>query len=88
MQPGPAIGDALREKPQGGLPLFARSAATDSAANIRGGTAAMNEALLDKTTVHRAMFRNGLGWVDFEWGDVKKGIAHIIAQRSASPRTA
>lgn len=29
------------------------------------------------------MFRNGLGWVDFEWGDSKKGIAHIIAQRMA-----
>jgi hypothetical protein len=74
---------ALREKALAGLPLFARSAMKDSDANIRRGTAAMNQALLNKTTVHRAMFRNGLGWVDFEWGDAKKGIAHIIAQRMA-----
>jgi hypothetical protein len=38
-----------------------RSAMKGSDANIRRGTAAMNKALLDKTTVHRAMFRNGLG---------------------------
>jgi hypothetical protein len=52
------------------MPLFARSAMKDTEANIRRGLAAMNQALLNKATVHRAMFRNGLGWVDFEWGDV------------------
>lgn len=91
-QPGFAIGDALREKAQDGLPLFSRSAMKDNEANIRRGTAAMNEALLNKTTVHRAMFRNGLGWVDFEWGDVglvkpsgktkgAMGLAHILEAR-------
>jgi Large polyvalent protein associated domain 39/phage-Barnase-EndoU-ColicinE5/D-RelE like nuclease1 len=92
VQPGFAITDALREKAQNGLPLFARSAMKDSDANIRRGTAAMNAALLNQTTVHRAMFRNGLGWVDFEWGDVgtvkasgktkgAMGLAHILEAR-------
>ena len=53
----------------------------------------MNKALLDKTSVHRAMFRNGMGWVDFVWGregaaaDSKgkrkgaMGLAHIMEAR-------
>jgi hypothetical protein len=31
---------------------------------------AINQALLNQTTVHRAMFRNGLCWIDFAWGDI------------------
>jgi hypothetical protein len=27
------------------------------------------------------MFRSGMGWVDFVWGDEKRGLAHIIARR-------
>lgn len=62
-------------------------------ANIRRGKEAMAKALSEKTTVHRAMFRTGMGWVDFVWGDVggdvksngqrpgEKGIAHIIEAR-------
>jgi hypothetical protein len=73
-------------------PLFSRSAMKDSDANIRRGQAALQQALLSQTTVHRAMFRNGLGWVDFVWGDagtVKTsgnvvggmGLAHILEAR-------
>ena len=48
---------------------------------------------MNKSTVHRAMFRQGMGWVDFEWGSEggkitakgkrpgAKGIAHIIEAR-------
>jgi hypothetical protein len=45
--------------------LFSRSAMKDSDANIRRGVAAMNLALLVKIMAQRAMFRNGLSWVDF-----------------------
>ncbi len=61
-------------------------------ANIARGKEAMNRALLDKTSVHRAMFRNGLGWVDFVWGSTGRitdsgrtrgamGISHILEAR-------
>jgi hypothetical protein len=61
-------------------------------ANIDRGMQALAKAVTEKTTVHRAMFRNGLGWVDFVWGDegrVKpsgktvggKGISHIVEAR-------
>ena len=74
--------------------LFSRSPMKSVEANIRRGRDAMQRALLDKTTVHRAMFRAGLGWVDFEWGDdgrpkargamsKGKGIQHIVTQRMA-----
>ncbi len=74
-------------------PLFSQSAMKSVEANIKRGRDAMTKALLDKTSVHRAMFRNGLGWVDFVWGDeggkIKKsgkrpgakGIAHILEAR-------
>lgn len=64
-------------------------------ANIKRGREAMNIAITERRTVHRAMFNHELGgWVDFEWGDdgltkpfnkkgepVGKGIAHIIEAR-------
>ena len=61
-------------------------------ANIARGREAMNRAIVGKTDVHRAMYRQGLGWVDFVWGDVgvllpsgktkrAMGIAHIIESR-------
>lgn len=61
-------------------------------ANIRRGREALARALDGKTSVHRAMYRNGLGWVDFVWGDegvVKPsgktkgamGLAHIVEAR-------
>ena len=53
-------------------------------ANVRRGTQALTKALDEQTTVHRAMFRNGLGWVDFVWGDAKKGLVHIIERRQTS----
>ncbi|GAB3376189.1 putative barnase/colicin E5 family endoribonuclease [Azotobacter armeniacus] len=48
--------------------------------------------MADKTSVHRAMFRNGLGWIDFVWrstGRVKPsgksvgamGLSHIVEAR-------
>ncbi|HBJ5996925.1 TPA: hypothetical protein LCS64_004053, partial [Acinetobacter baumannii] len=53
-------------------------------ANITRGKAAMNKAIMEKTTVHRAMYRNDLGWVDFEYGSDKQGIKHIIKRRMES----
>lgn len=62
-------------------------------ANIARGLKALAKALTEKTTVHRAMYRNGLGWVDFIWGDEggeikkngkrpgEKGISHILEAR-------
>lgn len=71
---------------------FSRSAMKSVTANIDRGMQALAKAVTEKTTVHRAMFRNGLGWVDFVWGDegrVKpsgktvggKGISHIVEAR-------
>lgn len=70
-----------------------RSAMKSVEANIARGLKALAKALDEKTTVHRAMFRNGLGWVDFIWGDEggeirknntrpgEKGISHILEAR-------
>ncbi len=52
----------------------------------------MNTAITEKRTVHRAMYRNELGWIDFEWGDTGRirpngktsggmGLSHIIEAR-------
>lgn len=41
------------------------------------------EIIRDYILPARAMHRAGLGWVDFVWGDDKRGIAHILAQRQA-----
>ena len=72
---------------------LSQSAMKSVEANIKRGREAMTKALLDKTTVHRAMFRQGMGWIDFEWGDEggeitskgkrpgAKGIAHIVEAR-------
>ena len=72
---------------------LSQSAMKSVVANIKRGREAMTQALLNKSTVHRAMFRQGMGWVDFEWGDEggeitpkgkrpgAKGIAHIIEAR-------
>ncbi|BBL74201.1 PLxRFG domain-containing protein [Methylomagnum ishizawai] len=75
-----------------GQPLFSRSAMKDIDANIRRGRDALAKAVLEKTSVHRAMFRNGLGWVDFVWGKTGRvkpsgktvggmGLAHILEAR-------
>lgn len=69
-----------------------RSAMKDIDANIQRGLDALAKAVTERTSVHRAMFRNGLGWVDFVWGSegaVKTsgktkgamGIAHILEAR-------
>lgn len=71
-----------------------RSAIKSVEANIKRGLAALNKALLDKTSVSRAMYRSGMGWVDFVWGDEggkinpkngsrrgAKGLSHIIDAR-------
>lgn len=61
-------------------------------ANVRRGLESLAKALDEKITVHRAMFRNGLGWVDFVWGDTgivkpngktkgAMGISHILEAR-------
>ncbi|MGZ5056594.1 MAG: putative barnase/colicin E5 family endoribonuclease, partial [Methylobacter sp.] len=72
---------------------FSKSPMKSVEANVKRGREAMNKALLDKTTAHRAMFRTGMGWVDFVWGDEgatptmegkrkgAKGISHIIEAR-------
>lgn len=49
------------------------SAIKSVSANIKRGEKAMNTALTNKTTVHRAMYLQGDddfagGWVDFVWG--------------------
>jgi len=73
--------------------LASKSAMKSVLANIRRGREAMTKALLDKSSVHRAMFRQGMGWVDFVWGDEggnvtakgkragAKGLAHILEAR-------
>lgn len=71
-----------------------RSAMKSVEANIRRGQKAMAKALLEHTSVFRAMYRNGLGWVDFLWGyegDPKissrgvrkgqRGLLHILEAR-------
>lgn len=71
-----------------------QSAMKSVKANLSRGRAAMNTAIAEKRTVHRAMYHNELGWIDFEWGDdgltkplnkkgepIGKGISHIIEAR-------
>ena len=74
---------------------YSRSPIKSVDANIKRGREAMNTAIAERRTVHRAMFNHNLdGWVDFEWGDdgltkpfnkkgepVGKGISHIIEAR-------
>ncbi|OOF62026.1 ADP-ribosyltransferase-containing protein [Rodentibacter pneumotropicus] len=73
--------------------LYSRSPIKSVEANIKRGREAMNTAITERRTVHRAMFNHDLdGWVDFEWGDVGRmlpngktkgamGISHIIDKR-------
>jgi hypothetical protein len=94
------LADALVAYGQGGAvgvrkvagPKFSLSAMKSVDANILRGRKSLASALTDKTTVHRAMFRNGLGWVDFVWGDIgllkasgrykgAKGLSHILEAR-------
>lgn len=68
----------------------------NEAANIQRGLRALERVFAEKSTVHRAMHRDGLGWIDFVWGDEGKwppdgkgrrkgarGVSHIVeaAQR-------
>lgn len=62
-------------------PALSRSAMKSVEANVLRGREAMNRAILERADVNRAMYRNDLGWVDFVWGDDKKGIQHILRQR-------
>ncbi|WP_411350591.1 hypothetical protein [Moraxella lincolnii] len=75
-----------------GQTKYGQSAIKDIQANIKRGTKAMNDVLLTKADVHRAMYRNDIGWIDFVWGDTgiiktngktkgAKGISHIIEAR-------
>lgn len=61
-------------------------------ANIRRGHESLTKALMEKTSVHRAMYRNGLGWVDFVWGSEGRvtpsgktrgamGLSHLLEAR-------
>jgi hypothetical protein len=63
-------------------------------ANLARGYASLTKVLQDKTTVHRAMYREGVGWIDFVWGDEgrwppdmkgrrkgEKGLAHVLEAR-------
>ena len=72
---------------------YSRSPIKSVDANIKRGREAMNKAIAERRTVHRAMFNHNLdGWVDFEWGDVGTvkangktkggmGISHILEAR-------
>jgi len=72
--------------------LYSLSAMKSVEANIRRGRAALARAITEKTSVHRAMFRAGLGWVDFVWGSEGRvkpsgktagamGLSHILEAR-------
>ncbi|KVT91860.1 hypothetical protein WK59_03750 [Burkholderia ubonensis] len=76
--------EADRAAAAGQGPLFSRSAQKSVDANIKRGRAAMNRALVERRDVSRAMHRSDLGWVDFVWGDDKKGLQHIIHRRTTS----
>ncbi len=76
-----------------GVAMFSRSPMKSIDANIRRGLESLAKALDERTTVHRAMYRNSLGWVDFVWGDTGKvkpsgktkgamGISHIMEARN------
>ncbi len=71
---------------------FSQSPIKSTQANIKRGREAMHKALTEKTSVHRAMYRNDTGWIDFVWGDIGKvkpngktkggkGLSHIIESR-------
>lgn len=88
-----SLPEGIRVSIDAGSTSESRSAMKSVEANIRRGKQAMAKALAEKTSVHRAMFRTGMGWVDFIWGDEggtikkrgnrpgEKGIAHILEAR-------
>ena len=61
--------------------------------NITRGNQSMSHVLATKKDVHDAMYREGIGWIDFVWGSVgspatksgkrkgASGIAHILEAR-------
>ena len=83
----------IRNEIRGGSSRASRSPMKSVEANIRRGKQAMAKALAEKTSVHRAMFRTSMGWVDFIWGDEggeirkrgsrrgEKGLSHILEAR-------
>ena len=80
---------SLKRVMQGQMPesvpggrMDSQSAMKDIAANIRRGQQALAKAITEKTSVHRAMFRNGIGWVDFVWGDA----GCVRSSRLAGPK--
>ncbi|PJG83755.1 LPD38 domain-containing protein [Caviibacterium pharyngocola] len=71
---------------------FSRMPIRSSEENIARGSQAMEQAIQGHKDVENAMFRDGVGWIDFIWGTegtVKasgktkggKGISHIIEAR-------
>lgn len=66
-----------------GIQMDSASAMKSVEANIHRGRAAMVHVLLEKADVKRAMFRTGMGWVDFVWGDMRKGVAHVLVRRQS-----
>ncbi len=86
-----AATDIINQDADSGV-KFSQSAMKSVDANIKRGTEAMHKVITEKTNVHRAMYRNDIGWVDFVWGDegvVKPngktkgamGLSHVIEAR-------
>lgn len=87
-----AIAAAVLEELAGEDDL-ALDAVPTPAANLARGLASLQKSLTTKATVHRTMYREGLGWIDFEWGDEGKpanakgvrkggkGLVHAIEAR-------
>lgn len=89
--------DLLNQRKEMGFDGANQSPIKSVNANIKRGEMSMNKALVEKTTVHRAMYFQGNddflgGWVDFVWGDVGRvrpngktkggmGLSHIIEAR-------
>ncbi|MDH2927890.1 LPD38 domain-containing protein [Lonepinella koalarum] len=72
--------------------LFSRSEIKSGQENIARGSQAMNMVIQQHSDVENAMFRQGVGWIDFIWGTVgrirpngkskgAKGVSHIINKR-------
>lgn len=72
---------------------FSKSALKSVSANIKRGQKAITKAIVEKTSVHRAMYRSDIGWIDFVWGDTGRirpngktkgamGISHIFDSRT------
>ncbi|MBE0435921.1 MAG: hypothetical protein IBX56_08980, partial [Methylomicrobium sp.] len=91
---GMKVGSAKATSENAGTGMLPSASAMKSVeANVSRGRTAMTQALLNKATEHRAMFRTGMGWVDFVWGDEgkaadargrrkgAKGLAHILEAR-------